>query len=78
MARRDDVDALAREAEDFWEKGDYKNAHRRYTAATFAFLKSFPGNIADPYLLELKLGAARCLENLGRLKECVVDRKSVV
>lgn len=72
MARRDDVNALAREAEDFWEKGDYENAHSRYTAATIAFLRLFPGDLADPYLLDLKLGAARCLENLGRLKECIV------
>lgn len=71
MAGHDDYAGPARDAECFWEKDDYANALDCYTAARLAFLETYPGRVADPILLELKIGAARCLERLGHLEECV-------
>lgn len=71
MAGYDDYAGPARDAESFWEKGDYASALDCYTAARLAFLETYPRRVADPILLELKIGAARCLELLGHLEECV-------
>lgn len=71
MAGHDDYAGPARDAESFWEKRDYASALNCYTAARLAFLETYPGRVADPILLELKIGAARCLELLGHLEECV-------
>jgi tetratricopeptide (TPR) repeat protein len=71
MAGHNDYAGPARDAESFWARDDYTNALDCYTAASLAFLDTHPGKVADPNLLELKIGAARCLEHLGRLEECI-------
>lgn len=71
MAAHDDYAGPSRDAEGFWEQGDYASALDCYTTAMLVFRMTYPGRVADPTLLELKIGAARCLEKLDHLEECV-------
>ncbi|KAJ5389011.1 uncharacterized protein N7496_000079 [Penicillium cataractarum] len=69
MEEQDDYVHLARVAEEFWARKNYKSALACYTIARLAFVKIYPERPADTDLLGLKDGAARCFEHLSDLSD---------